>query len=65
MDKTLTIDGEAIILDSRYSLRWVDRPGDTAQPILYRDGKRVVGHVFLCLRFEQAADAHGGNANTA
>jgi hypothetical protein len=64
MESTLIIDGRPIALDARFALRWVDCPGQPPQPVLYRDGKRVVGHVILSLQFEQAADPHGGNANT-
>lgn len=60
----LLIEGRSEELTARYSLRWVDTAEGVADPVLYRDGRRVVQAWSLRLQVTRSADPHGGNANT-
>lgn len=60
----LFIDGEKIVVDSTFSLRWVEQADGPAFPVLYRNGKRVVKKWNLVLNFDSPEDPFGGNANT-
>lgn len=63
MDK-LVLDGEETILDSTFSLRWVEQVDGPSYPVLYQNGKRIVKKWRLKLDFESPEDPFGGNANT-
>lgn len=63
MNIYLTIDGRQAFDLSHYTIRFVEAEGDPT-PVLYHDGKRVTKKWFVSLLHWQAADEHGGNANT-
>jgi hypothetical protein len=60
----IMIDGQEVVPDAAWALRWVDRESGVAEPVLYRDGKRVTRQWSLEATIDHPADAHGGNANT-
>lgn len=60
----LHIDGESVVLDSTFSIRWVEQAGGPAFPVLYRYGKRIVKSWKLVLDYDSPEDPFGGNANT-
>ena len=64
MDDDLIIDGEKIVLNATFSLRWVEKIDGRAYPVLYRNGKRVIKNWKLKVNFEMPADETGGNSNT-
>jgi hypothetical protein len=64
MESRLVVDGQAVAPSSRWAIRWVDKQSGPAEPVLYRDGKRVTKAWCLDLHIEHAADEFGGNANT-
>lgn len=60
----LYIDGQTVILDSTFSLRWVEQADGPAFPVLYRHGKRIVKAWKIVMDCESPEDPFGGNANT-
>ena len=60
----LTLAGEERQLTAGYSLRWVDVPGKSAEPVLYLHGRRITRPWSIELTFTSPADPCGGNANT-
>jgi hypothetical protein len=60
----LVIDGQSVVLNATFSLRWVEQISGSAYPVLYRNGKRVVKNWKLKIDFEMPTDETGGNANT-
>jgi FkbM family methyltransferase len=60
----LAIDGVEAPVGPEFSLRWVEQPGGSPQPALYRGGKRVTRAWRLRLSINKPADPAGSNANT-
>ena len=64
MEMKLTIEGQAQALSASWALRWVETNCGQAEPVLYRDGRRVTRPWTLELSVEHPADRFGGNGNT-
>ena len=55
----LRIEGEIVPLCSRYSLRFLRRPGCSALPVLCYDGRRVIRAWSLQVRHSEPGAAWG------
>jgi hypothetical protein len=62
--QSLSVDGKDLLIDSTYSLRWVEQKDGPAYPVLYQNGKRIIKKWSIRLSFDCPDDPFGGNANT-
>jgi hypothetical protein len=62
--QSLSVRETWVPLDASYSLRWVECLAG-AEPVLYKDGKRVTGAWSLNLNVSVPEDTSGASANTA
>lgn len=60
----LKIEEIEVVLDSTFSMRWVETVNGPAIPTLYKNGKRVTKKWSLQINHNEPEDPYGGNANT-